>query len=288
MSGVSPSIDWRVTNGVPIVWGMPFVPHFCKAPLRQAPFRVLRRIAGAIALMLSVSVSLPAQADEQVTVVELFTSQGCPACVRADKLLGELVARDDILALSLHVDYWDYYGWADPFASEVYSQRQQRYLDKRGLPYVYTPQIVVDGQHQASGNKPKEVMANIRAAQDRTEGRVVVRVERVSGGEVRVRIPDVDARYRGEAEIVMVRFDEKHVTEVPRGENSGKTITNHHVVRMMRPVARWNGEQVDVVVPLQELDGADPVYCAIIVQERGQGRILGASVVDMRELSPRG
>lgn len=239
-------------------------------------------------MLLAVAAGSPVHADQQITVVELYTSQGCPACLRADKLLGELAARDDILALSLHVDYWDYYGWADPFASKVFSQRQQRYLEKRRLPYVYTPQVIVDGQHQASGNKPQEVHANIRIAQDRTEGRVAVRIERISDREVRIQIPETDARYRGEADIMMVRFDEKHVTEVSRGENRGKTIVNHHVVRMLRPVARWNGAPVDVVVALQELDGAEPVYCAIFVQERGQGRILGASVVDMRVVSPRG
>ena len=249
---------------------------------------VLRRLAGATVLLFAFMTGASAQADQQITVVELYTSQGCPACLRADKLLGKLAARDDILALSLHVDYWDYCGWVDPFDSEVFSQRQQRYLEKRRLPYVYTPQVIVDGQYQASGNKPKEVQANIRAAQDRTEGRVVVRLERVSDSEVRVRIPEVDARYRGEADIMLVRFDEKHVTDVVRGENKGKTLVNHHVVRMLRPMARWNGEPVDVIVALQELDGADPDYCAIFVQERGQGRILGASAVDMRVSSPRG
>jgi hypothetical protein len=279
---VSPSVDWYVTDGMPIVSGMPSVAKFLAAFHAR-----LRAVFGAALIVSSLSLGV-AIAQDQLTVVELFTSQGCPACPRADKLLGELAGRADILALSFHVDYWDYYGWADPFASEVYSQRQQRYLNQRGLPYVYTPQIVVDGRWQASGNKPAEVLENIGTARGEPAGRVSVRLERISDEQIRIRIPETDARYRGEADIMLVRFDEKHVTEVTRGENRGKTIVNHHVVRLIRPVARWNGEAVDVVVSLQELDGADPAYCAILVQEHGQGRILGAIWVDMREPEPRG
>ena len=282
---VSPSVDWYVTDGMPIVSGMPSVAKFLAAFHAR-----LRAVFGAALIVSSLSLGVAPQAiaQDQLTVVELFTSQGCPACPRADKLLGELAGRADILALSFHVDYWDYYGWADPFASEVYSQRQQRYLNQRGLPYVYTPQIVVDGRWQASGNKPAEVLENIGTARGEPAGRVSVRLERISDEQIRIRIPETDARYRGEADIMLVRFDEKHVTEVTRGENRGKTIVNHHVVRLIRPVARWNGEAVDVVMSLQELDGADPAYCAILVQEHGQGRILGAIWVDMREPEPRG
>lgn len=267
---------------------MRIVLRMLSALLPYSGLRSVRsRVAGAalIALAMMMGVSPHAFAQDQqgpVTVVELFTSQGCPACPRADKLLGELTERDDILALSFHVDYWDYYGWADPFASKAYSQRQQRYLDQRSVPYVYTPQIVVDGRWQASGNKPAEVLEHIVAARRQADDQVRVQVERISDTEIRLQIPETDPRYRGESDIMIVRFDDKHVTEVTRGENRGKTIVNHHVVRMMRPLARWNGERVDFVLSLQELDGADPAYCAILVQEHGQGRILGAAWLDMR------
>ncbi len=247
---------------------------------------VCRRFSAAIALVTLLAVGLgltpSARADQRLTVVELFTSQGCPACPAADALLAELSRQPGILALSFHVDYWDYIGWVDPFANEVFSQRQQRYLEQLKLPYVYTPQMVVDGKLHASGNRPKQVMSNIESAHDFEQGRVAVAVTRISDGQVRIQIPGSDALYRGEADIMLVRFDEKHVTEVTRGENRGKTLTNLNVVRLLRPVADWNGEAVDMVMRLQDIGGAEPAYCAIYVQERGQGRILGAAVVDMR------
>lgn len=249
---------------------------------RRACRHVVAALAFVALLAPGLGLATSAHADQRLTVVELYTSQGCPACPAADALLAELADRPGILALSFHVDYWDYIGWADPFANEVYSERQQRYLEQLKLPYVYTPQMVVDGKLHASGNRPQQVMANIENAHDFDQGRVAVAITRISDDQVRVQIPAGDALYRGAADIMLVRFDEKHVTEVTRGENLGKTLTNRNVVRLLRPVADWNGEAVDMVMRLQDIGGVEPAFCAIFVQERGQGRILGASVVDMR------
>ena len=92
-----------------------------------------------------------------LTVVELFTSQGCSSCPPADALLGELATRDGILALSRHVGYWDYIGWKDPFALPANTERQRVYARRLGLPYVYTPQIVAQGATQAVGSQRDSV-----------------------------------------------------------------------------------------------------------------------------------
>lgn len=97
--------------------------------------------------------------------------------------------------------------------------------------------MVVDGKLHASGNRPKQVMSKIESAHDFEQGRAAVAVTRISDGQARIQIPESDALYRGEADIMLVRFDEKYVTEVTRGENSGKTLTNLNVVRLLRPVA---------------------------------------------------
>src|SRR3546814_10211240 len=100
-----------------------------------------------LALVLSAMIALvaasatPARASERLTVVELFTSQGCSSCPSAEAFLGKLAQRPGILALSFHVDYWDYMGWADPFADPANTRRQKRSLKKLNLPYVYPPQI---------------------------------------------------------------------------------------------------------------------------------------------------
>src|ERR1700742_3135004 len=83
--------------------------------------------------------------------IELFTSQGCSSCPPADKRLGQLARRPDIVALSFHVNYWDYIGWTDPFASKATTERQHIYARTLKQRYIYTPEMVVDGRAHDPG-----------------------------------------------------------------------------------------------------------------------------------------
>src|SRR3546814_14660450 len=86
--------------------------------------------------------------ETRPVVVELFTSQGCSTCPPADALLTELADQPGVLALSFHVDYWAYIGWADPFATAEYTQRQRDYVAQLGLRYVSNPPHVRDSRPQ--------------------------------------------------------------------------------------------------------------------------------------------
>ena len=129
-----------------------------------------------LALVLVVAAGLgaaavPAVAGEgALNVVELFTSQGCSSCPPADALLADLADRDDVLALSFHVDYWDYIGWKDPFASPQYTQRQRVYSQVFGKRYVYTPQMVVNGSFEMTGSDRAGVLKRIRRRRRRRPG----------------------------------------------------------------------------------------------------------------------
>ena len=100
----------------------------------------------------------PALAKSPRAVVELFTSQGCSSCPPADAFLGDLAKRDDVIALTLAVDYWDYLGWKDTFASPAHSKRQAAYAKRRGDGQVYTPQMVLNGRRHAIGSHRSEVL----------------------------------------------------------------------------------------------------------------------------------
>ena len=100
-------------------------------------------------------------------VVELYTSQGCSSCPPADAFLGDLATHRDLLVLALHVDYWDYIGWKDPFASSMNTQRQRAYARALRLHMVYTPQMIVDGEVDAVGSDRGKVETLIKAARDR-------------------------------------------------------------------------------------------------------------------------
>ena len=117
---------------------------------------MIRFATATLALILSMTVST-ARAAEPVVVVELYTSQGCSSCPPADKLLAELASRKDVLPLALHVDYWDYIGWADVFADPAYTKRQRAYARVAGSRSIYTPQMIVGGKDHVIGFKPMAV-----------------------------------------------------------------------------------------------------------------------------------
>ncbi len=102
--------------------------------------------------------AVPSRAmTEPTAVVELFTSQGCSSCPNADAVLGRLAKRDDIIALSLSVDYWDYLGWKDTLASPKFTERQRAYGKVRGDGAIYTPQLVVNGLAHVNGSDEGEI-----------------------------------------------------------------------------------------------------------------------------------
>jgi len=88
--------------------------------------------------------------DRQNTLVELYTSEGCSSCPPAEKYLNSLKDSADLwktyIPIALHVDYWDYLGWKDRFASPVHTQRQRQYARVNLQNTIYTPGFFVNGE----------------------------------------------------------------------------------------------------------------------------------------------
>jgi hypothetical protein len=210
-----------------------------------------------------------AAADGPV-VVELFTSQGCSSCPPADRILGEIASRDDVIALALHVDYWDYIGWKDIFADPAYTQRQRAYARAAGARSIYTPQMVIGGQDHIVGTKPMDLAKQIQRHAEMPDP-VDVSLSR-SGDKVRIEAKAV-ARVPSDMVVQIVSYTPKETVEVRRGENAGRTLEYHNIVRQWVDVGTWDGRSgfsTTVTVP-----SGTPV--AVLVQEKNAGRILGAA-----------
>ena len=216
----------------------------------------------------------------QPVVVELFTSQGCSSCPPADELLGELAGRDGVIALSLHVDYWDYIGWKDPYGSAQNTERQRRYAEELGLRYIYTPQIVIDGRQNVVGSRRSEVLNGIEAARKRAKA-VDVTFMPDDGGHVI--IPAGHAPDRG-ATIWLAVYDNAYETDVKRGENAGRTIRNTHVVRRMERLGTWMGERLEIPLNLDSASTRGNYGCAVLVQQGRNGPIIGAGLMRLDTL----
>jgi hypothetical protein len=208
-------------------------------------------------------------AQQSPVVVELYTSQGCSACPAADALLAEFEGRDDIIALAFHVDYWDYIGWKDKFANPAFTDRQRGYATALGNRSIYTPQIVVNGQHDVVGNRSKDVAALIKAHKAVTSP-VSVQISR-SGGVLSIRA--TSTKSVGQADIELVRYLPEESVMIKRGENAGRTLPYTHIVTGWTVLGRWDGQgSFSTTTPIS---GSEPVV--VLVQGANYGPVLAAA-----------
>ncbi|MCC2663469.1 MAG: hypothetical protein K0S35_1391 [Geminicoccaceae bacterium] len=200
-------------------------------------------------------------------VVELFTSQGCNSCPPADALLGELAGRDHVLPLSFHVTYWDRLGWPDSFGLAASTRRQQAYADRLGRRGLYTPQMVIGGRLDAVGSQRHRVLAAIELLQGHDEPGPALAV---TDGELRLGTGD-----QGPCTLWLIGFDRVHDVAIERGENRGRTLRYHNVVREIVDLGTWQGDSLALPLPLGRL-AAERRDAAVLVQRQADGAILGA------------
>jgi hypothetical protein len=226
---------------------------------------LLSLLAGWAALVTSV-----AAADRPV-VVELFTSQGCASCPPADSFFEQLAARDDVLALSQHVDYWDYIGWQDTFGSPANSARQRGYAAAAGRKMVYTPQMVVNGADHVVGSRFRDVTELIDKHLAQPDNGLEVHLSR-DGGQVHLeaRAP----RPRAMPLVVQfARYIPEATVDIARGENAGRTITYSNIVTELVKVAEWDTHEPLVL----DVDWPEDAPLAVLLQYPDFGTIEGVA-----------
>jgi len=218
----------------------------------------------------------PALAGESAPLaIELFTSQGCSSCPPADRHLGKLAARPDIVALSFHVDYWDYIGWKDRFATHEMTERQRTYARVLKQRYVYTPEMVVDGAAHEPGVKDAPIDALLAEARQRLPERATPKIVRASDGTLSIALAPFKLTADAPADIMVAVYDRRHSTPVHEGENNGRTLENFNVVRAFDRLAQWDGSTAHWTVPADRFKPDQGV--AVLVQQADQGPILGCN-----------
>lgn len=223
---------------------------------RPAPGHRLRLLAGMLGALALALPPLGAAGEARpepsprAVVLELFTSQGCSSCPAADRVLSRLggeMRADGItlVPLAYHVDYWNRIGWVDPFSTPRWSARQRSYGDVFGLRSVYTPQIVLNGRAELVGSHESSLRAEIPAASaTRPAGRLEILRAALDepASELVVEVA-AEIHEPGPASPIVVNlavFESGLVTRVASGENSGRTLENDYVVRLLRPVITFS------------------------------------------------
>jgi hypothetical protein len=225
----------------------------------------------ALSLILSMSAISAAQGQtttRPLTVIELFTSQGCSSCPPANANLAAIAQDRDILALSFGVTYWDYLGWRDTFANPAYTGRQHDYARGLSLPNVFTPQMVINGRISTVGNRIGELNRTIRTAPRLSTGpNITANLQGISFSAT--------AQQTAPATIWLVRYDPR-IIQVPiqRGENGGKTLPHINVVRELTRLGSYTG----AAQTLRLAPSTNPALkTAILIQSSAGGPLIGAA-----------
>jgi hypothetical protein len=240
---------------------------------------LLAGFAGVSGLQNAAAQSTPASGSVPA-VVELFTSQGCSSCPAADALLGRLANRGDIIALSLSVDYWDYLGWKDTLASPKFTERQRAYAHARADGAIYTPQAVVNGVAHVNGSEESQITRAIeKTGKTISVARVPIRLSE-DKGKLTIDVPAAAPGSSAKEATLWLAVVAKAV-EVPvrRGENQGKVITYHNVVRELTPVGMWSGKAMNVQLARHTFMRPGTDRCAVLLQQGSGGPIIGAAML---------
>jgi hypothetical protein len=239
--------------------------------------------------------ALQAQDRRVPVIVELFTSEGCSSCPRADALLSQLdrsqpVAGAQIIALEEHVDYWNQLGWVDPFSSPQYRVRQNDYAQRFAIDSVFTPQMVVNGQAQFTGGDGSRALQEIGRAAQTPGVQVDLRTAANPGNpellDLFVQVTNLSAGKTRRADVYLAVTEKDLVSNVLRGENSGRQLRHAPVVRSFGVIGKIqssgaNAGQIVNTLRFPREWRRENLRAVVFVQEHDASRIAGAAVIDL-------
>jgi hypothetical protein len=240
----------------------------------------ISRWSGALGVCAIIAIIRPAHADPRA-VVELFTSQGCSSCPPADRILGELAKDPSVIAVSMPIDYWDYLGWKDTLADSRFSARQKAYSQMRGDREVYTPQVVINGSLHVVGSDRPAIEDAIGVTQ-KADGVMSVPVTVMQVGK-QINVSVAASGRSGAAmhgEVWICSIAKAVPISIGRGENGGRQVTYHNVVRSLLKVGDWNGDTGSWTVPLENITREGVDAAVVYVQDGNRdkpGVMLGAA-----------
>lgn len=207
-------------------------------------------------------------ASTSVVVLELYTSQGCSSCPSADALLEKVKNQytDDVISLSYHVDYWNYIGWQDPFSKPEYAEKQTAYNYKFKNRTNYTPQLVVNGQAHFVGSSTTKMYEYISSF------RKLKKVNNIEISNIKSHTNIINFNYLISGHITDKRLRavlviNKRVTNVKRGENRNRTLTNSNIVVEEKYITPSKEGSNFIEIP-KIVEANDKISLVIIVESK--------------------
>lgn len=243
--------------------------------------------------LLAALVMTPTQAEQcharsgphTTALVELYTSEGCDSCPPADRwlqgLAGRGLAPERVVPLSLHVNYWDYIGWRDPYAQQRFADRQRKLAQVMRAKIIYTPQVMLQGQdfrRWGSGGAFDEAVARINARPPGASIALALRGGQPDSLAVEVRAELLDRAQEADVGLYLATYENKLVSSVSAGENRGRTLAHDYVVFEWLGPIPFSGGRIDERRALPLPPGAAPTHSGVaaFVQNRRSAEVLQA------------
>lgn len=217
-------------------------------------------------------------------LVELYTSEGCDSCPPADRWLSSLgtkgYAPDRVVPIALHVDYWDYIGWKDPYARQAFSARQRKMAKLARAAMVYTPQVLLQGQDFRQWGSPafEQAVAKINARPAKARISLLLDTRQKDHFVVEAAAELLDRLQQADAALFLGAYENKLVSEVKAGENRGRTLPHDYVVLQWAGPLEFKGTTLVERQRLALLPKAVPAHSGVVafVQNRASGEVLQA------------
>lgn len=210
------------------------------------------------------------ETGQKTTVLELYTSQGCKSCPKADRNLARLADDPNVLALSFHVNYWDYLGWRDTLATQDNTDRQNAYRNSFKAKMIYTPQAIVNGTAEVNGRDDAAIRSQI--ATHKLD--VPVSIRQLDDGRLSVEI-GAGPKPKAPVHVVLFYFRDSVTIPITDGENAGKSVTYRNTVNDIDTIGMWDGRPLKIELPASELKRKDVSGCAVVLQETRDDNTLG-------------
>ena len=229
-------------------------------------------------------------AEHKTPVVELYTSEGCSSCPRADdwlRQLGQSLDRDfRAVLLAFHVDYWNYLGWPDPYSKPAFTARQRQAAANNRQRNIYTPEFTVDGREARGGANIIQSIQHANTQKARAD--ITMRIVRHGDNAIRARI-DIDNRAKAHAYQAHLAVYESGITRrIGGGENRGRTLMHDFVVRhWSAPITlRAGANQTEFDLDIPPDWHAPNLGFAVVVQKRDTFETLQAVNTSLAALFP--
>ena len=205
---------------------------------------------------------------EKPVVVELFTSQSCSSCPPADKHLAKLGENPNIIPLSFHVTYWNHLHWKDTLSRDFSTDRQRAYARFKGGNRVYTPQMIVNGDDEFVGSNAHKINSALKRADPVQKIRMTD-----TDGFLNIEIPDFPKHTSRTQTFWLFGIKDKHVQDIPSGENKGRNVTYHNAVLEQMRIDR-SGQIRSFKIQNPNWNDIDALV--LIAQEKPYGEIIAA------------